>query len=205
MQNDGLTYVGNGHRPFLRPNGSVILSDRRESKDLRTLVLHSRHPYGTDSRLGAGSWGFFGRQRECGTARFFECHCSAAVSAYCRLSPDSFFPPPQGGRQIVVNILHPAFCILHFLRPQLPPAFTVCWHLRRIRRVYVRAAGGGCGRTCAQGGARTIYSCMGWCLLSFFQGCRPFEPPPIILGSISKAPPWPGQRAGSPAAPVALL
>lgn len=84
------------------------------------------------------------------------------------------------------------------LRPQLPPASTVCWRPRRIRRVYVRAAGGGCGRACAQGGARTIYSCMGWRLLSMRSGCRPFEPPPIILGSISKAPPWPGQRALPP-------
>lgn len=123
-----------------------------------------------------------GRQRECGTARFFEGHCSVAVSASCRLSPDSFFPPPQGGEQILPNIqpYSPA--------SQLPPASTVCWRPRRIRRAYVPAAGGGCGRACAQGGARTIYSCMGVRLLSIFQGCRPFEPPPIILGSISKAP-----------------
>ena len=41
-------------------------------------------------------------------------------------------------------------------------------------------------------------------LLSMRSGCRPFEPPPIILGSISKALRLAG-TAGSPAAPVALL
>ena len=95
-----------------------------------------------------------GRQRECGTARFFECPCSAAASAFCRLSPDSFFPrpSPRRGPQIWVT-LHSSFKLL---RPQLPPASTVCWRLRPIRCVYVPAAGGGCGRACAQGGARLM-------------------------------------------------
>ena len=71
--------------------------------------------------------------------------------------PDPPFPRTQeraAGRSQLC-ILHSAFCI-HFKRPQPPPASTVCWRLRPIRCVYVPAAGGGCGRACAQGGARLM-------------------------------------------------
>ena len=151
MQNDNLTYVGNGlcavpqTRWVCHPERPKGVEGSSHPRPPLPPPLRNRLPF--RSRF----LGFhFGRQRECGTARFFQCHCSAAVSAWCRLSPDSFFPPPLGGQQILPNIHHnsPA--------PQLPPASTVCWRPRRIRRVYVRAAGGGCGRACAQGGARLM-------------------------------------------------
>ena len=71
--------------------------------------------------------------------------------------PDPPFPRTQerAADRSQLCILHSAFCI-QLVRPQPPPAFTVCWRLRPIHCMYVPAAGGGCGRACAQGGARLM-------------------------------------------------
>lgn len=54
-----------------------------------------------------------------------------------------------------------ALCYALIVAPSCPLAITVRWSSCRFTLSGNFAAGGGCGRICAQGGARAIYSCMG--------------------------------------------
>lgn len=174
MQNDclpfGLCKKGNRPRPVTGSHTSI----RRFPPH-----LHQREAAGQSAN--PVNW-WSGRQRECGTARFFECHCSAAVSASCRLSPDSFFPPPQGGQQILPNIHHDS---------PAPPAPTGLYGVLigspvRHRAYVIRR---GRLRQDLRPGRREAHIVCHTALrlLSMRSGCRPFEPPPIPIGSISKA------------------
>ena len=91
-----------------------------------------------------------------------DCACADAASPCPTVRLDEKRPPTQEGRFCYVML----WCCNS--PHQLPLAFTVCCSTAPIWQARSPGStGGGCGRTCAQGCARAIYSFMGLRLLPF--------------------------------------